>query len=733
MHTTSGGLEAELPASLTRFGPFRIQKNRVALGRRPDGKDGTSLELSTSVDLDIGPVNLTIDRIGVSIDVTGGGVEPNLGIVDYDFGFKPPNGIGVKVDAKVIRGGGFLALDAAKGEYAGVLELSFKGLTIKAIGLINTKAPEPAGWSLLLLLFAEFRKTPWVVGPGFTISAIGGIIGLQHQASVDELRTGLGTNVYDDILFPADPVKDAPRIISRLRTIFPVSPGGLVVGPTVEANWGRPALVTARLAVLAQFGGVFGGGDFRFTRLTLLGTVRATAPPLEVDAPRLVDITADVLGDYDVESGLVAIDARLRDSKLGGVEFTGSLLIRIGLGDNPAFAISAGGFHPAFVDLPPAMPARIDRLGLRWQLGDRVTLTLQAYVAITASSWQLGAALSIVADLGPVDIDGGLHFDAIAYDDGRFRVDLGGHVRVRWRGHTLMSVELEMAMERAANQLWHAAGSASFSILWWDKTVDFETTWGTERSLPPAPAVDAAALVRVALADAANWSANMPVGGESLVTLAGATGIGVLAHPLGTLTVAQRVAPLGLRLDHVDGAPVAPGTVVSIGTIRVGPAEATSVAATEPFPRARFQELSDDDRLTKPTFERLPAGARISPPGQTNPAGTVREFAFEPVNLAPFDVPAPPEPEPITFPVGHLGWHVASGLAAVSPLREHVRLGALAAGRRVEMTSPALVVVDAGSLATAVALSAEEAAAPALAAQRAGAGMLVLEAHEVLT
>ena len=47
------------------------------------------------------------------------------------------------------------------------------------------------------------------------------------------------------------------------------------------------------------------------------------------------------------------------------------------------------------------------------------------------------------------------------------------------------------------------------------------------------------------------------------------------------------------------------------------------------------------------------------------------------------------------------------------------------------MTAPPLVVVDAGSLATAVTLSAEEPVTPALAAQRAGAGMLVLEAHEV--
>ena len=49
---------------------------------------------------------------------------------------------------EAIKGGGFLHLDEAKGEYAGVLELSFKGMTVKALGLLNTKAPAPAGWSL---------------------------------------------------------------------------------------------------------------------------------------------------------------------------------------------------------------------------------------------------------------------------------------------------------------------------------------------------------------------------------------------------------------------------------------------------------------------------------------------------------------------------------------------------------------------------------------------------------
>jgi hypothetical protein len=736
--TTSGGLEANVPPIVTRFGPFRIQKGHFAIGRSADGTRHTSIEIATSADVDLGPFNLTVDRVGLALDLRAGGVEPNLGLLDLDFGFKAPSGIGVGIDAKAIKGGGFLYLDADKGEYAGVLELSFKGLSIKAVGLLNTKAPDPAGWSLLLLLYAEFRETPWQIGLGFTITAVGGILGLQHVASVEQLRASLGTNAFDDVLFPADPVKNAPRILGRLRTLFPVQAHALTVGPVVEVNWGTPPLVTARLGILAQFTGAFGGGDFRFTRLTVIGTVKATAPPREVDAHRLVDLTADVLGDFDVESGLLAIDARLRDSKLGGVEFSGSLIVRVGMGGNPAFAIAAGGFHPAFTDLPPALPARIDRLGLVWRIGGSVVLTLQAYAAITASSWQLGAKFTLRAEIGPVDIDGDLGFDAIAYDDGRFSVSIGGHVKIRWRGHTLMAVSIDVVLDRNAEQVWHAAGSASFSVLWWDKTVDFEETWGTARSLPPPEPVDAAALVRAGLADPGSWATQLPARGDSLVTLAdppatpGAPAR-VMAHPLGALTVTQRVAPLGLRLDHVDGAPVAPGTTVAIGEVRIGPTAATSTAATtrpttQMFPRARFQELGEHERLTQKSFEAFPAGVAITPAGQANPAGAATDFDFEPVTLAPETVTKLPPTR--TFP-GDAQWHLRRGRAARSEVRQAERLLRGVPAAEVTVEPPAVMVVDHRTLADPVHLSTVEARSSILAGQRAGIGQLVVEAHEI--
>ena len=730
--TTSGGLEAAVPPKVTRFGPFRVQRGHFGIGRSSDGTRHTTIELAASADVHLGAFNLTIDRIGMKLDLRAGGVEPNLGLIDLDFGFMAPTGIGVSLDAKAIKGAGFLYLDEAKGEYAGVLTLAFKGITIKAIGLLNTRAPSPADWSLLLVLSAEFRDTPWQLGLGFNITAVGGILGLQHTASVEALRAALGTNSFDDVLFPVDPVKNAPRILGRLRTLFPVKAHALTVGPTVEVNWGTPPIVVARLGIVAQFSGAFGGGDLAFTRLTVIGTITAKAPTAK-DSPRLVDITADVLGDYDAESGLLAIDARLRDSKLGGVEFSGSLIIRIGLGSVPAFALAAGGFHPAFTDLPPAMPARIDRLGLVWRVGDSIVLTLQAYSALTASSWQLGARFTLTAEIGPVDIDGALGFDAIAYDDGHFSVEIAGHVKIRWRGHTLMSVSIHMVLDRSARQVWHAAGSASFSVLWWDKEVDFEETWGTARSLPPAKVVNAVELVRARLADRSSWSARLPGSGDALVTLAdvrpgAADPTRVMAHPLGSLAVSQSLVPLGLRLDQVDGAPVAPGTVVDIRTVRIGGAAAAIRPTTAVFARARFQKLDEGQLLTQKSFESFPAGLSITPPGPANPTGATTGFTFEEVRLAPSG--SVPSPRPIAFDTP-LRWHVQAGRAARSELRQGSRLGRGVVRSDVRVRPPEVVVVDERALRRAAELSEVEARTETLASQRLGFGQRVVERHEM--
>ena len=119
---------------------------------------------------------------------------------------------------------------------------------VKAIAILNTHSD--AGFSLLLLIFGQFPAIQ--LSFGFTLTGIGGLIGVQHTASPAALSQALGAGQLDAVLFPDNPVANAPQIINTLRTLFPVKAGGFIIGPMLELGWGTPSLVTVRLGLLIE-------------------------------------------------------------------------------------------------------------------------------------------------------------------------------------------------------------------------------------------------------------------------------------------------------------------------------------------------------------------------------------------------------------------------------------------------------------------------------------------------
>jgi hypothetical protein len=173
--------------------------------------------------------------------------------------------------------------------------------------------------------------------------------------------------------------------------------------------------------------------------------------------------------------------------------------------------------------------------------------------------------------------------------------------------------------------------------------------------------------------------------------------------------------------------------VVRIGEVRIGPTATASAVAvtrstTQMFPRARFQELGEHERLTQKSFEAFAAGVAITPAGQANPAGAATDFDFEPVTLAPETVTKLPPTR--TFP-GDAQWHLRRGRAARSEVRQAERLLRGVPAAEVVVEPPAVVVVDHRTLADPLHLDEVEARSPTLAGQRAGTGQLVVEAHEI--
>jgi hypothetical protein len=716
-----------------RIGPLTVDVVEIGLAT---SAAGVALTASVSATLSVGPMRVAVQGLGLQAAITPG--PGSLGAADLSLQPSPPSGIGISIDAAVASGGGFLFIDPDGHTYVGVLDLKLGAVAVKALGVLDTRVGAPPGWSLLLLLFAQFSE-PVPLGFGFSLTGVGGIVGINFGVGIDQLRAALGTSGFDDVLFPADPVGGAPRIISRLRTFFPATPGALVFGPAVEITWGGvEPLVTARLAVLVQIAHVTDASPARFDRLVALGTIKAAAPPGELPVPPTIRLMADLLGSYDAQSGLLAIDAQLRDSVIAGVAVGGTVIVRVGLGRLPAFALSAGGFHPDFTDLPPQLPARIDRVSLTWSAGGgtAISMQLQAYVALTAATIQLGAAFQLKASVGPVSLDGALGFDLLVNADRSFSAHIVGRVGIKYHGHTLAGIGLDMVFSRSSAHVWRIRGTATFEILWWDVDVDFDDSWGQADQLP-ATTVRVAAQVHDALADPINWNPALPAGGEHLVTLApppAPTGPAagppvVLAHPLGRLRITQQVAPLDLELDHLDDAGIDGARRVSVTTVHVGAVAGQPQAARAPFTRARYQQLDETQRLRSRSFEQMPSGVLIGEDAFVAAGGLDVGAGHETKLVGPLGGPPPPPLPPLRLHGEWLDWQLSASEAAGSPLRRRESTRPAAATSLGTQPSP-LTVVHPGTLLVET-LAPEATLSQALAEQAAAAGGLrVLESYE---
>src|SRR5690606_4426954 len=192
------------------------------------------------------------------------------------------------LDAGIVKGGGYLFLDPERGEYAGALELKIATFGIKAIGLLTTKMPDGSeGWALLLLVYADLPRTH--IAFNIFFEGVGGVLGLHHGADVEALQTHLPQGVLDDVLFPKNPVADAPRIINRLRLVFPIRRDAFLIGPIFRLSWGTPRAGDVKLGVVLAADNVFGGtGPVSLSKILLLGQVRIGLPDVDNDTIRII-------------------------------------------------------------------------------------------------------------------------------------------------------------------------------------------------------------------------------------------------------------------------------------------------------------------------------------------------------------------------------------------------------------------------------------------------------------
>lgn len=555
--------------------------------------------LATQLTANLGPMVAVVDRIGVGSAISfpeGGG---NLGMADIGFKFQPPRGVGLSIDTGVIKGGGFLYLDFDKGEYFGALELTFQGvIALKAVGIINTKMPDGSqGFALLILITAEF--TPIQLGFGFTLNGVGGLVGVNRTADVEALKAGVKTGAVSSILFPADVVANITRIISDLKAIFPIAQDHFLIGPMAKLGWGTPTLISLELGIII---------DIPVPRIIMLGVLRCILPTKDA---AILKLQVNFAGGIDFEQGLIWFDASLFDSQILVFTLTGDMALRIGWKD-PVFVVSVGGFHPAFKEVPADLTG-MRRIMLSLLSGDNPRLTAQIYFAVTSNSVQSGAKVELYAEACGFNLWGYLGYDLLVqFSPFYFIADIYAGLALRAGTDEIAGVHVRC--ELSGPTPWHANGEASLTILFFEITVGFDVTWGEQGPSQPLELEDVLALVKAALEDKRNWKADLPANtnqGASLRKIELAED-DIIIHPFGVLSVSQKVVPLGLPIVKFGNKKPAPDTLFVLTHSDGGTEE-----VKEEFAMANFLQLSDSEKVSRKSFEKVRSGLRLTPENAT--------------------------------------------------------------------------------------------------------------------
>jgi hypothetical protein len=598
----SSALEIRLPVHIA-IGPIALEGLTLTLklGQNAAGVMELPISLGADIRAELGPLVAVVQNMGLtaafSFPTDNSG---NLGgNAQLDFRFKPPNGVGLSIDAGGIKGAGFLYLDFDKGEYIGALELEFQGLfSLKAIGLINTKLPDGSdGFALLIIIVAEF--SPIQLGFGFSLNGVGGLLGLNRTVRIDVLRNGVKTGALNSVLFPRDVVANITRIVSDLKQIFPIEVNHFLIGPMAKIGWGK-SLLTLELGLLL---------DIPRPMFAILGVLRLSLP--QEEAP-ILKLQVNFLGVVDFENKYISFDASLFDSSLLIFTLTGDMALRINWGSQPLFIMSVGGFHPAFHEAPADLQ-EMKRLGISLLSGDNPRITIQCYFAVTSNTVQFGSKAELYAEAAGFNVHGYIGFDVLfQFDPFRFIAEIYAGVALRRGTSNIMSLKLRGAL--SGPQPWDVEGSASFSILFFDVTIRFHETWGDDPDALPAAREDVKALLIAQLNDDRNWRAALPANNHLHVTVKKieTTDSSIVIHPFGTLTFSQSVVPLNYTIDKFGEKLPLDDDRFTIANVRSGTTSLPNVPVKDRFAPAQFTKMSDSKKLSAPSFQMMDSGFELT-------------------------------------------------------------------------------------------------------------------------
>lgn len=629
-------LEFRVPTTIT-IGPITISAITVGAGVADDG--AFELILVVDVEAEIGPFQAAVSDVGIKGRLRTGS-DPND--MSFSIALDPPDRVAFAfTGSDVISGGGFLDIDHDAGRYSGGAALKIIEVGVSLLVVIDTQLPGGEdGWAFFGSLGIDIPGIP--LGFGFTLEGVGGLIGLNRRMDHEALAVGLRQGAADAIMFPDDPVRDALVLIPQIDAYFPIEVGNTVIGPVVAIGWGAPVpLVTAQIGVIISLPqGV----------VAILGSISMALPT--PDAP-LIEINMDALGVIDLVNGSVSVTASLYDSRLLGIiELSGDMAFYVATSPQPYFALAIGGWHPAFQppSILPAVFSDLRRIRAHIALTDKIGITFTSYLALTPNTVQFGGKFDLEASVKVLfttyTAKGWFGFDVLLiFSPFKLIADVTAGVGVYSGNKELMGVSLGAHVE--GPEPWFASGYARFKFF--GVKVKFDFTVGSKASAVTPPTTDLMELIEPQLAADDVWAVERGSGlasGLIMAEVAEDETPPMLAD--GTITMRQTVAPLERTIEVYGTNRVAQSRVdidrevLEDATTNQALTGVTADPVDDWFAPAQFDDLSDTEKLSAPSYELERSGVRFGTDAALTGDGEDRDM---PLGHETKLWQAPPDPE----------------------------------------------------------------------------------------
>lgn len=598
-----------------QIGPLTLSGLGIDLGSVKNEIGSLQLCVGSSFTISLGDsVTMTFDNLGVGAFINLFKKDDNgklaLGDFDLDFKFKFPEGIGIAIDCEVVKGSALIGYDDEKKELFGAMELSVLEKFGVGAMLIMT-----FGDNFSMVAMLSVRFSPGIpLGMGFSLTAIGGMLGLNRMLDYDAIRESVRNGSLASVFFVEDVMKHIGDMRKAAEKIFPAKRDQFFVGllgqisyePVVKCSFGLMFQAPAPLSIIIV-------GDLK----------------VAIEGADVIRINVAFSGEIDFNKGL-QFDAALYDSEIVGIRLEGDMAFRLFWGGPvKGFLMSVGGFHPAYKPEEAMHVSDMRRLAMKLDY-DVLKVGLETYLAITSNTFQIGAHLDIKVGWDKFGIIGYAGFDALfQFDPFMFMFDIEAGMAVMIGSSRLMSIDLALAL--SGPRPWHAKGKAKFYFLFIPINVGFDVTWGNKQQSLPNKQIEVLKLLEEQINNLSNWSVDENSRRDSDVILLNEEKDGkekkLVLSPNGVLTFSQSAIPLEMKMQLCDNAVPTDCNEVMIDKVVINgntyeiinksTDEAKDTTLTQcaigetinaDFAPALYLQMDNDEKLKSPSYVQYASG-----------------------------------------------------------------------------------------------------------------------------